>query len=206
MNAIRKITKIILLLLLLFSFTGCKGKDWTRTYEQALIAYRENNLNYSLSLLSAIPENSSTSFQARLLEGKIYFCTEEFEEAFILFSKLSKHYPSSSEARIWLLRSEFFSGRSERMEALLQNELLLNSGDWRLWYLSALCSEQKGRYDSMLSDLRHCELLLSEGNKVYSKLSFLWDLLGNKEKSIDYKVKEAAVKSILNDLPQGDVK
>lgn len=155
----------------------------------ALDCYTKHDLESAALYLKQAKKQDSSFYQALFLEGKILFFQNNYEESRKIFKKLVKKYPQYTDARLFLVRCDVFIGNYSEAEELLDKELTFNSTDWRLFYLYALLYGKQNELDKQLMMLNRAELAMKDSKKIYDNLAFLWDELGVRDKSLNYKVK-----------------
>jgi tetratricopeptide (TPR) repeat protein len=158
-------------------------------YAAAAEAYGQERFAEALEHAAESLRLDPDFYQARLLEGKILFFLNRFEEAEKSFAGLCAAYPEYTEARIWNLRCMVLSlerpgGRKpEEVRAALDRELSFNPSDWRALYLYALLAGNTGDWEKRLAMGRRAESALGESAKVYLDMALSWHSLGLEDRA-----------------------
>ncbi len=182
--------KLIYILFICILIISCKNKDSAeKLYLSAVESYAEHDLNSAYVFVKQAEKVDSSFYQAKFLEAKVLFMQEKFEEAAKICKILTKKYPEYTDSRLFLIRCYIFLDRLIDAEKLLEQELSFNSTDWRLFYLYSLLYGKQNKLDEQLLMLNRAELALSDTKKIYDNLARVWDIIGLKDRSINYKVK-----------------
>ena len=72
----------------------------------------------------------------------------------------------------------------------LQEQILQNSTDWRVYYLFSLLYKKQKLLDKQLEMLKKTESCLQKSQIVYDEFSCVWEELDLIEKSINYRIKK----------------
>jgi tetratricopeptide (TPR) repeat protein len=190
MGKLRKGGPLILLFAAGLILGGCApdtggGDRAERAYLAAAEAYAEERFGEALEYVRESLKIDPDFYQARLLEGKIFFFQNRLEKATELFAGLCAKHPEYTEARLWNLRCLVLSGKDPReIQEVLDRELSFNPSDWRVLYLYALLAGNNGDWEKRLSMGRRAEQALSDSAKVYLDMALSWHSLGLKDRAV----------------------
>jgi hypothetical protein len=115
------ITVLVLGICVCESGSGDAGAE--KMYLAAVEAYTEEQYGTALEFIKKVQRLDRKFYQAGFLEAKILFFQGKEAEAETQFLRLSKKYPSYTEARIWYIRCLIISGKNEQALSKLEEEL-----------------------------------------------------------------------------------
>lgn len=182
--------KFVFVLIPLIFLSSCSdSQKATELYLDAVKMYQEgNNDNAKENLKKALSEKDDF-YAASFLLGKIYFMEKDFQKSEEIFLKLSQKRTENIDYSLWLLRSQFFEGKTEDAVITVNKLIKLDYEDWRIHFWNAQLAKNNNDFETYFSSLNFADTLLKESSKIYLDLALIWHELGLPEKSALYYTK-----------------
>lgn len=189
---------LFLIFTLLLSLTSCKKEDdsWYKLYLSAVDAYSVHDFDSALFYLSGAAKAKKNDLQINFLLSKILFFQEDYEKCNLILTQLIKKHPDFTEGKIWKIRCDILLENYDLAKKELDDELIINMTDWRVFYLYSLLSKNQEKFDDQLVMLKNAELSLQDAAKVYAASAMTWGMLGMESKEADYILKAKVIGNV----------
>lgn len=181
-----KLRFVLIIFLFSFMFFSCSNKEEAaKLYVQANEYYAKQDLESAKRHAELSLSKDKNFYQSAFLRAKIFYFQKKYDESEKELRKLVKHYPIFTESRIWLIRLLIANEKYTEAEKLLNEELLFNQTDWRLYYQYAVLSLKLGQTEKRLMYCRRAEQILSDTEKLYTEMADIWLEIGMRDRALD---------------------
>lgn len=138
---------VTILLLLIFSLAGCKGKAKTDLYSEGLEYLNNGNTQGAIVLFKSALEKDPNYFEARLSLAQSYMAIDRFEVAEKEFQKVLLQAPDNLDALIAINEIQLRLNRSSQSLEQLQAALKKNPDEPRLLTLLGQAFAKEKQFD-----------------------------------------------------------
>lgn len=182
-----KIRILIITVMVIHTFCACsKSYDVNNNFSKALEDYSKKNFTDAEYQCNKILKLDKHYYPALFIKAKILFYTERKTEAVKLLEKIIKENSSYIDAKLFLIKFLIDLNELEKAKKHLDNLVLLNSNDYRVYYLYSLFYNKKNDTKNRLKFQKQAEKCIEESNIVFLDLANTYSFFGLTDISNEY--------------------
>lgn len=123
-------------------------------YAKAVERFNAYDLDGAQRALKIVLEADPDSAPAHVMQGKIYFYRQNYEDAGVSFQRAANSNPDHIDAMFWQARTRMMKNEDEADEQALQmldRIISLDSAHIEAWYAKGLLHQKRGQMDAAIA-------------------------------------------------------
>ncbi len=147
---------MLTLLLLAAACNACSQAEEraAQEYAKAVERFNANDLDGAQRALKIVLEADPDSAPAHVMQGKIHFYRQNYQDAAASFQRAANSNPDHIDAMFWQARTRMMKNEDEADEQALQileRVISLDSAHIEAWYAKGLLHQKRGQMDAAIA-------------------------------------------------------